>query len=88
MTLIVLLIVSALVVQLALWLAIKYLRQAPGDARSASPSATYSEAAWWLAGTLIVIILLGLLLRHVYYEPRNPQPVAPEATASRLTSAG
>lgn len=55
-----------LVVQLALYWAIKRFRRLPHDVEATLPtSVARREAAGWLVATIIVLILLGLLAHGV-----------------------
>lgn len=72
MTLIVLFIAIVLILQLVVWSAVKRFRRLPDDANDAATAAAYREAAWWLAATIIVSILLALLVQYAYRAQRTP----------------
>lgn len=74
MTLIVLSLAILLVVESAVWFAIKRLRAVPnGD--ELPKSSEYREAVWWLAATIVVLILLGFLTSSIYRAQRTPAEV-------------
>lgn len=75
-----------IVVQLALWFAIKRFRPTPGDNPSgvapASRGTLLREAAWWFIGTIVVVVLLVLLIERIYGEQRT----LPERSSARQVS--
>lgn len=75
MTLIAFSVAFMLVIQVALWFAIKRFRRVPDDTVSLPKSDAYREAAWWLAATVIVLILLGVLINRIYRAQRTPTGV-------------
>lgn len=65
MTFILLFIIAALVAQCVLWVAIKHFRVVPEEMTRVSTN-LFREGLWWFAGTLVVLILLGILIERVY----------------------
>jgi hypothetical protein len=95
MTFILLLILAAFIAEGALWLVIKHFRVVP-DETSPIRSSLFRETLWWLLGTLVVLILLGLLAERVYKHDEtqasrivvNPQTASFNVCGARLCCSG
>ena len=82
MTLILLFIVVAFIVECGLWVAIKHFRFVPDETRLVR-SSLFRETLWWFIGTLIVLLLLGILVERVY---KHDETQVSQTTADRQTT--
>lgn len=89
MTLIVLSVVLLVVLQFALWAIIKRVRAGDDGGQSALVrQAARKETALWLVAACVIVVLLALLARDIYYGQRTQRENSRRGTSSAESSIG